>query len=75
MKCRDCGADAVVRVHVNGESSVVCEEHRIAIVRRIDQVVKRFGHVPNLREITVMSLGNITFEDLPLELPPSSVLK
>ena len=74
MKCSDCGRPAVVRVTVNGNASVVCEEHRVAIVKRIAQVAERFGKHPNLAKITVMALDNIEFEDLPIELP-SSVLR
>ena len=75
MKCSDCNEEANTRVRVNGKPSVVCEAHRVAIVKRIEQVTRLFGRSnPNLQKMLLMALGEIEFEDLPIELPPSSVL-
>lgn len=66
MKCAECGETATARVTVNGAASVVCETHRLAIVRRIEEVTARLGRsTPNMREILLMALDHIAFEDLP----------
>jgi len=66
MKCSECSSDAVVNVCVNGMVSAVCETHRIAIVKRIEQVVARLGRSgQNVQHILMIALGEISFEDLP----------
>lgn len=66
VKCRECSGDAVVRVTVNEEMSVVCEMHRVAIVKRIEQSVRKLGlGNQNVQSILVMALSEIQFEDLP----------
>ena len=65
MDCSECKKTAVARVTTNGETSYVCTDHRVALAKRIEQMVTRFGHVPNLREIAMMACDNIVIEDLP----------
>lgn len=87
MECSDCRKTcvvraAIVRVRVNGETSVVCEEHRAAIVRRIELVARACWDAgrrnpqanKNLQAVLVMANKSIEFEDLPIELPASTVL-
>lgn len=77
MKCShrfpDCNEIAIVRVTINGESSVICEEHRMAIVKRIDDVTRLFGAGnDNHKAVLIKMLGLIEFEDMPVtqhELP------
>jgi hypothetical protein len=66
VNCEDCKkTEATKRVHVNGGSSVVCDDCHAAIVRRIEHVANRFGRgSPNLQAITLMAIENITVEDL-----------
>jgi len=69
MNCFECPEKAVARVTVNGKADFVCGAHKIAIVKRMEQVVARMGHVPNLREIALRMLDNIQIEDLPEDDP------
>jgi hypothetical protein len=56
----------VVNVRVNGKVSAVCETHRIAIVKRIEQVVARLGRSgQNVQHILMIAVGEVSFEDLP----------
>jgi hypothetical protein len=65
MKCSDCDKDAVVRVRVNGNTSVVCEDHRVAIVRRIEHVARKcWDGNKNLRAVLALAIQGIEFEDL-----------
>jgi hypothetical protein len=65
MNCFECPNKAVARVTVNGDPSFVCQDHKLAIVKRMEQAVARMGHIPNLREIALGMLDNIQIEDLP----------
>ena len=66
MRCSECAREAVVRVTTSGQATFACEPHRLAIVRRIADVVDRIGRGnANLQATLVMALDNITFEDLP----------
>lgn len=76
MKCSECSEDAVIGVRTNNILSAVCEHHRVAIVRRIEQATNRLGRSgnPNLQSILIKAIDNISFEDLAIELPASTVL-
>jgi hypothetical protein len=65
MNCSECSKKAVARVTVNGRADLVCKEHKLAIVKRMEDIIQKFGHVPNLREIALGMLDNIQIEDLP----------
>jgi hypothetical protein len=68
VNCFECSNKAVARITVNGKTGYVCKDCKLAIVRRMEQVVARMGHVPNLREIALKALDNIQIEDLPERL-------
>ena len=76
MQCSECSESAIVRVRVNGDAGVVvCEEHRTAIVRRMEQVARKcWDGNQNLRAVFVNAMQNMEFENLPIELPASTVL-
>jgi hypothetical protein len=66
MKCSECSKEAVSLVTVNDKTDPVCQDHKVAIVKRMEQVVQRFSQGgPNLQKITLMAIGEIKFEDLP----------
>ena len=65
MKCSDCGKPAMARVTVNGQVTLVCGACHAAIVQRIEQIARRFGHVPRLQDIAVMAIESVAVEDLP----------
>ena len=76
MQCSECNESAIVRVRVNGDGGVVvCEVHRTAIVRRMEQVARKcWDGNQNQRAVFVKAVQNIDFENLPIELPASTVL-
>jgi hypothetical protein len=66
-KCHDCGQPAFVRVRTSKDRPFesVCENCRIAIVRRIEQVVRTLGQAgPYASAVVIKSLEMIEFEDL-----------
>jgi len=66
MICCECSEAAVSLVTVNDKTDPVCQQHKLAIVKRMEDAARRFGNGgPNLRKITLMALSNITFKDLP----------
>lgn len=65
MKCSECADDATRRVTANGHTSVVCDGHHAAIVRRIEQVCTMLGRGgPNATAIAAKALDLIKVEDL-----------
>jgi hypothetical protein len=65
MRCSECTKDATRRVTADGRTSLVCDDHHTAIVKRIEQACTVLGRGgPNATAVMAKALGHIKVEDL-----------